>query len=349
MAEKLQVFVASPLTPQLCDLIVQLEPRIDLVVDQELIAQARYIGDHDGDPSFSRTAEQQQRFEAHLDQAEALYGIPDGDPKQLARTVRANENLRLVQTMMAGGGAQVRRAELSDAELDRVAFTTAAGVHAQTLAEFAVFGVFAGAKDLPKLQQHQRDREWAPRWPMRQIFQMTVLVIGMGHIGRETAKAFAQLGARVIGVNRTVRAEEGVEQIYPVAQLSEAAAQADAIVATLPSTTATRGMLDQTFWSAIKPGAIFVNVGRGSTVDEPAMIAALQDGRLSFAALDVFAKEPLAEDSPLWQLPNVIIAPHTAALNDEEDERIARLFAENARRLLDGEELLNRVNTEVFY
>lgn len=349
MAETLQVFVATPLTPELCNLIVQLEPRIELVVDQELIPQARYVGDHDGDPSFQRTPDQQRRFEELCDQADALYGIPDNDPKQLARTIRANPKLRWVQTMMAGGGAFVRRAELTDEELARVKFTTSAGVHAKTLAEFAVFGVFAGAKDLPKLQRLQSQHEWAQRWPMRQIFQMTVLIVGMGHIGRETAKTFAALGARVIGVNRTVREEEGVEQVYPVEQLAELASQADAIVATLPSTSETRGMLDSEFWGKVKPGAIFVNVGRGSTVDEPAMIEALQDGRLSFAALDVFAKEPLAKDSPLWELPNVVIAPHTAALNHEEDALIARLFAENARRLLDGEELLNRVNTESFY
>jgi phosphoglycerate dehydrogenase-like enzyme len=108
-------------------------------------------------------------------------------------------------------------------------------------------------------------------------------------------------------------------------------------------------MLSTEVLAAIKPGATVVNVGRGTTVDEPALVEALQDGRVGLAVLDVTAVEPLPAESPLWELPNVVLAPHTAAISPHEPRLIAELFAENARRLLEGEPLLNVVNTREFY
>jgi phosphoglycerate dehydrogenase-like enzyme len=108
-------------------------------------------------------------------------------------------------------------------------------------------------------------------------------------------------------------------------------------------------MLDEPFFRAIRSGATVVNVGRGTVIDETALIGALQDGSVGFAALDVVASEPLAADSPLWDMPTVLISPHTAALNSAEDRRIAELFADNATRFLDGRELRNRVDTVDFY
>jgi phosphoglycerate dehydrogenase-like enzyme len=108
-------------------------------------------------------------------------------------------------------------------------------------------------------------------------------------------------------------------------------------------------MLSREVLAAVKPGITIVNVGRGSTVDEPALVEALQDGRVGLAVLDVVAVEPLPQDSPLWTLPNVLIAPHTAAISPHEPRLIAELFADNARRFLDGRPLLNRVNTAEFY
>lgn len=347
--DRLRVFVCTPLTPENCELITTLEPRIDLVVEQDLLPPMRWAGDHEGDPQFRRTPEQQARFEQLCDEAEALYGIPDTDPAQLARTIRANPRLRWVQTMAAGGGSQVRASGLSTAEMADVEFTTSAGAHAATLAEYALFGVLAGAKDLPRLQDQQRHRVWSPRWPMRQVSEMTVLIVGMGHIGRETAARFAALGARVIGVNRSIRAVPGVERVHPTAELAEVVREADAIVNALPQALDTDKLISREVLANVKPGAIFVSTGRGTCVDEEALGEALQDGRIAFAALDVFAVEPLPADSPLWTLPNVVVSPHTAALNPGEDRYIAKLFAANATRLLDGEDLVNRIDRVHFY
>lgn len=341
--------VASPLPDELCRLITDREPRVELVVDQELMPPMRHPGDHGGDPDFRRSDDQQRRFEQLVDSAEALYGIPDEKPDQLARTVRANPGLRWVQTMAAGGGASVKAAGLDPDELDRVTFTTSAGVHGGTLAEFALFGVLAGAKDLPRLQADQRDRRWAGRWIMRQVSELTVLVVGLGGIGREVAAKLDALGATVIGSRRSDEPVEHVHRLVKPDALAAVVGEVDAIVITLPGTAATEKLISAEVLAAVKPDTVLVNVGRGTVIDEEALVPALSDGRISFAALDVFATEPLPEQSPLWGLPNVVVSPHTAALNGAEDRRIAELFARNATRLLDGEPMINVVDTVDFY
>jgi phosphoglycerate dehydrogenase-like enzyme len=167
----------------------------------------------------------------------------------------------------------------AEEQLRRILFTTSADVHGGLLAEFAVFGVLAGANDLPRLLAQQRDRNWTG----------------------------------------------------------------------LPGTAATEKLIGTDVLAAVKPGTILVNVGRGTVVDEDSLLRALRDGRIGFAALNVLATEPLLEDSPLWSEPNVLVSPHTAALNAAEDRLIAELFAANASRFLDGDELTNRVDTNDFY
>ncbi|KAB1657920.1 D-2-hydroxyacid dehydrogenase [Pseudoclavibacter chungangensis] len=346
---RLRVAVGVDLKESLCELVERLEPRVELVRDHTLYHPMRGPADWSGDPAFTRTAEQQRAFDELVDSADALFGIPDVDPAALTRTVRANPRLRWVHATAAGGGGQVKAASLTNEELERVAFTTSAGVHGETLAEFALFGVLAGAKDLPRLQAQQSRREWSDRWEMRQLDEMTVLVVGLGGIGAAAARKFHALGATVLGTTRSGEPVEGVDRLVPIEELDAAAAEADAVVVTLPGTTATEGLLGESFFANVKPGAIVSNVGRGTVIDEDALLAALRDGRVSFAALDVFAVEPLPADSPLWSEPNVLVSPHTAALNSAEEIRIARLFAENARHLLDGEPLKNRVDTVEFY
>ncbi len=251
--------------------------------------------------------------------------------------------------MAAGGGAQVKAANLSAAQLAQVSFTTSAGVHGAPLAEFALFGVLAGAKSLPRLLAQEQRREWSGRWCMQQISDMTVAVLGMGNIGREIAARFLALGAKVVGVNNAEVELPGLAACVPPTQLGQVVSEADALVIALPGTDATHQMVSAEVLAQVRPGIIVVNVGRGTVVDEAALIAALQDGRVGYAALDVFYTEPLAEDSPLWSHPNVLVSPHTAGLIAAEDRKIADLFAENATRLLDGRSLRNVVNTVEFY
>jgi phosphoglycerate dehydrogenase-like enzyme len=346
---RLRVVVATPLSEENCQHILELEPRIDLIRDQSLYPPMRHAADFSGDPSFQRTAEQQRAFEELVDSAEALYGIPDVDASALRRTVEANPGLRWVHTMAAGGGGQVRAADLSADQLSKIVFTTSAGVHGGPLAEFAIFGLLAGAKDLPRLQALQRDHTWAGRWEMKQVSEMTVLVAGLGGIGAEVVRRLAALGATVIGTSRHSRPVEHVDRVIRPDEIAKHSGAVDAIISTLPGTDATEKLIGAEVLAAVKPGTIVVNVGRGTVIDEEALTAALTDGRVGFAALDVFAVEPLPDDSPLWDAPNVLVSPHTAALNVAEDRLIAELFAANATRLLDGQELINQVDTVDFY
>lgn len=340
---RLRMVLATPLPEELCVMFEALAPRVDLVRDHALLPPMRHAGDHDGDPAWRRTTEQQERFDELVDSAEALYGIPDVSPSALARTVAANPRLRWVQTMAAGGASQVAAACLSERDLHRITFTTSAGVHAGTLAEFALFGLLAGAKSLPRILARQRDHDWSARWAMGQLHEQTVLVVGLGSIGRQIAHLLTALGARVVGVNRSAVDVPGVDRVFPLDAVVEAATGVDAIVVTLPGAAATTGLVGAEVFAAARRGVCVVNVGRGTVIDEPSLVAALRDGVVGFAALDVTAVEPLPAESPLWDMPGVLITPHTAALSPAEDKRIAELSAENACSLLEGRPLLNTV------
>lgn len=183
---------------------------------------------------------------------------------------------------------------------------------------------------------------------MAQLSDSTVLIVGMGGIGKECASRFRAMGANVWGTSRHALADPSLDRVVVMDDLEHAASNADVIVITLPNTEGTRHLIDEKILSSLR-GAIFVSIGRGTVVDEPALAAALDDGRVAFAALDVFDVEPLPASSPLWSHPNVLISPHTAALTSREEERVARRFAQNASRFLDGEPLLAEVDIVEFY
>lgn len=344
----LRVVITNPHPAEEVARLAALEPRLEIVYPAELLGPVD-IQVGRADPAFRRTPEQQAEYERIVDSADALLGVPGGSGRALARTVAANPRLRWVHTIPAGGGQQVKAARLDAADLDRIVFTTSAGVHAEALAEFAVFGVLAGAQHLGRLRTDQAKHVWGDPRPVASVRSSTVLVVGLGSIGRATAAKLAALGARVVGIHRRPVDVPGVAQVRPVAEFATAAAEADAIVMALPGTEQTQRMLDASVLAALRPGATVVNVGRGSTIDEPALIEALQSGRVGHAVLDVTAAEPLSRESPLWDLPGVLISPHTAALTGGEARGVTEIFAENARRLLDGEPLRNVVDTVEYY
>lgn len=348
-SRSLRVVVATALDESLCQELERLEPRLEVVRAHELQRPMRWNADWGGDPGVVRDEDEQRAFDELIDSAEVLLSLPDASPQALARTVRANPELRWVHAMAAGGGAQLRAAGLTAEELARVTVTTSAGVHGATLAEWAVFGVLAGAKNLPKLQQHQAAGEWEDRWLMRHLDEMTVLVVGLGGIGRQVARRLHAFGATVLGTTRSGQPVDGVDRLVPVDDIVSVMPEVDAVIVTLPGTEKTTGLIGRDVFAAAKPGLIVSNVGRGTVIDESALIEALDDGSVSYAALDVFATEPLPSESPLWSHPRVLVSPHTAALSAQEGARIVRLFAKNATRFLDGEEMENVVDTVEFY
>ena len=212
-------------------------------------------------------------------------------------------------------------------------------------------GLLTFAKRLPRMQRDKARRYWPPQeQPSGELRGQTLLVVGAGAIGTEIARLAKAFGMQVLAIKRDVSEPvEHVDELHPIERLHELAGRADAIACVLPGTDATRALLDTGFFAAVKPGAVFVNVGRGTAVDEDALVAALRDGTLAGAALDVFAQEPLPPESPLWELENVILSPHDTARVPEEEARQVELFCDNLRRYLAGEELRNRVDLELLY
>jgi phosphoglycerate dehydrogenase-like enzyme len=350
-ADRARVVVAivTPLEAKLVEPIRAVADGIAVLYEPDLLPPVRYPGDHHGIDGFSRDAEDKRRWQRLLGSAEVLFGLPDDSPAALAEVVRSNPGLRWVQGTAAGTGEQVKAAALTAEELERVAITSASGVHVGPLAEFCLLGLLHFTKGVPRLRADQRAHHW-DHYPVAELRGGTVLVLGLGAIGTEVARLTKAFGMHTIGINRRGMSDSlHVDEVYSPGELRDVLPRAEAVVVTLPLTDETRGMLDDQAIARIKPGAILVNAGRGGVIDEAALVQALREHRLGGAALEVFATEPLPADSPLWDLPNVLISPHTAALSMHENERIAELFCENLRRYLAGEELLSRVDTRLFY
>jgi phosphoglycerate dehydrogenase-like enzyme len=331
-----RVVIATPLEPELVERLRAVDERLDVVFEPELLPAPRWASDHIGDPSFARTPEQEARFTELVASAEVVLGYPREDPAQISWLVRTALRLRWVQATFAGAGQQLAAARLSREDVERIAWTSSVGIHVTPLGEWALFGILALTKGLPRLEADKRDRRWA-HYPVDEARGTTVLIAGLGEIGREVARLAEAFGMNVLSTRRNV------------GDLDELLPRADSLVITLPLTDETRGMFDRRRIGLMKPGAIVVNIGRGPVVDEEALIDALRSGHIRGAALDVYATEPLSADSPLWELDNVILSPHTAAQSIHENERIVELFADNLRRYLAGEELRSRVRTDLFY
>jgi phosphoglycerate dehydrogenase-like enzyme len=346
-----QVMIASPLEAELVARIRVAEPRAEVLFEPDLLPPARYPADHRGDPAFRRDSEAEARWRALLDRAEVLFGIPDDTAEGLAAAVTGLPRLRWIHATSAGAGEQVRKAALPAEALQRVAITTSSGVHAVPLAEYAILGLLAVAKELPRFAEERRAKAWPEvHRPLRELDGQTLFLVGLGDIGRETARLGKALGMRTVGFRRTQGPPpEWVDEVHGPERLAELAGRADAMVVSLPLTDQTAGLIDRATIDRLPASCIFVNVGRGGVVDEPALIDALRERRIAGAVLDVFATEPLPEDSPLWTLPNVLVTPHAAALSARENERIVELFVDNLRRYLDGRPLRNVVEPGVFY
>jgi phosphoglycerate dehydrogenase-like enzyme len=221
--------------------------------------------------------------------------------------------------------------------------TTAAGIHAVPLAEFALTGALYFVKGLPELRRRQEARHWE-RYTTRQLAGLRALVVGLGGIGRQVAATFAGLGVEVWGLGRDGRTYDvtGLSRVIDRAGLDEALPQTDIVVLACPLTSETEGLLGARELGLLPPGAILVNISRGPVVDQAALTRALRDGRLGGACLDVFAEEPLPPGDPLWELDNVIVSPHSASTVATENAALTDLFLDNLARLAAGEPLRNR-------
>jgi phosphoglycerate dehydrogenase-like enzyme len=289
-------------------------------------------------------AKDRERIERILDHVEIAAGVVSLD--LLLRMPK----LRWWQWWYAGTDWLLRHPE---AAAHPFLLTNVSGVHAIPISEHILSLMLAFARHLHKAMRAQLRHDWrSPEW--EEIFELagkTVLLVGVGAIGARTAQICNALGMTVIGVRREPSAPSvpGVSEMTGPERLLDLLPHADFVVLTVPYTRETIGLIGEAELRAMRPSAYVINIGRGATIDEPALVRALQEGWIAGAGLDVFAVEPLPEDSPLWDMENVIVTCHYAGKTPHYDTRAFAIFLDNLRRYQQGEPLRNLVDKELGY
>src|SRR5437879_2515591 len=277
-------------------------------------------------------------IDEHLREAEIIFTI-SLRPDQLATT----RNLRWIHAPTAAVH-QFLFPELVDSD---VILTNSTEVHGPVVAEHVIALIFALAKKIPQAtlmqQKHVWGKEamWREGYCPREIAGATLGLIGLGSIGRRVAVMASALGMRVIAVREHIDkgAPDGVEAVFAPSELDKLLPQSDFVVMAAPLVSATQGLLNAERIALMKPDSFLINVGRGPQVDEAALASALRRRRIAGAALDVFEQEPLPPDSPLWNLDNLLITPHTAGLTAKLWDRHYDLFSDNLRRYVSRQPL----------
>lgn len=266
--------------------------------------------------------------------------------------VKAAKNLRWIHSPAAA----VHQLMFPELVASDIVLTNAREVHGPVVAEHVIALIFALAKKIPGSVELQQKHIWGQQilWDqvprVREVAGATLGLVGLGAIGRPVLRAAKALGMRVIAVREHLeKGSDGADAVFDPVQIDELFRQSDYVVLAAPVTESTRAIANAERLALMKPTACLINVGRGPLVDEAALAAALREKKIGGAALDVFPKEPLAADSPLWDLPNLLITPHTAALTDKLWERHYALVSENLRRYLDGQPLLAVVDKRKGY
>lgn len=217
-----------------------------------------------------------------------------------------------------------------------VLVTNMHGFHGAPVSEAAIMSMLALARDLPRALRSQRERKWV-RFPATLIRGKTVGIFGIGAIAEELAPRCKAMGMTVVGITSAKRSVAGIDRMFGRDELVTAVRDLDFLVLLTPYTPETRNIVNASVFAAMKPGSYLVNLARGGVVDEPALIEALKQGRLAAAALDVFAKEPLPEDHPLWGMDNVIITTHQGGFFDGYPDHALPVVEDNLRKFLAGD------------
>jgi phosphoglycerate dehydrogenase-like enzyme len=330
----LYVLIASYLDEREVRRIEQVDPRIRVLYEPELLPTPGYAGDHNGSHRALSESEL-AKWQVLLARADVSFDFDWHRPADLRSTA---PKLRWVQATSSGIGEFLTETGLIDSD---ITFTTAAGVHAVPLAEFVALGLLYLVKEVPMLREQMRRHRWQ-RYTTNRLAGKRALVVGMGSVGRQVAQHLSALGLHVTGASRVPGTPPpGVREVVELSALPGVLPEIDALVLCSPLSTSTYHLIGAAELEAMPRGSLVVNVARGQIIEETALIAALESGHLGGAALDVFETEPLPNDSPLWDREDVLISPHSASTTAEENVHIVDLFVTNLTRWLQGETVLN--------
>jgi phosphoglycerate dehydrogenase-like enzyme len=234
-----------------------------------------------------------------------------------------------------------------------VVVTNFRGIFNEHIAAHIMAFVLAFARGLHRYVRLQARHEWRPDALDTGVVDLpsaTALIVGVGGIGAETARACVPFGLRVIGIDaRRSDRPDGVAELHPPEALEDLLPQADFVILTIPHTPETEGLMNASRFARMKRSAFFINIGRGMTTRLDDLVAALQSGQIAGAALDVYEQEPLPADHSLWDAPNTLLTPHTAGYGPHLDERREAIIVENARRFVRGEPLVNVVDKRLWF
>jgi phosphoglycerate dehydrogenase-like enzyme len=321
---RLQIYVDMEMEPEVLEWLKEETAGHDLLLPQPV--------------GFS--ADSNPEFNSRLESADIVFGQPD--PKAIARS----RSLQWIQVSSSGITRYDTPEFRSLMSARKVALTNSAGVFYESCAVHALSFMLAQARHLPKALARGvgdfNSRSMGLRGESSTLRGETVLLVGYGTIGRRLSELLQPFGMKVLAFRRRPRGDESVPLVAEV-ELGHALGTADHIMNILPESSTTRRFFDEGRFAEMKAGAIFYNIGRGATVDQAALSAALHSGRLSAAWLDVTDPEPLPEDHPLLATPNCFITPHIAGGHKDEGRSIVRHFLENLGRFTRGETLVDRV------
>ncbi len=343
----LVVHLAYPGIEKLVDLdqLARVSPRVEMILcpyqDSTDLRTAKRLRPFDPELRASEPALDSEQLAAFA-RAEVLLGLDA--PFELGAVA---PHLRWIQAMGSGVG-QFAASHLGEAG---VTLTNAVGVGAPSIAEFVVGRVIELYKNFPQLAELQQRHDWTTRFG-RLLRGSTVAIVGLGAIGQAVADRIKPFGVQVLAIRRSWQpgmTAPNVDSLFGPSSLLEVLARSDVVVLAAAGTPETADLIDRNAIEAMKPGAIFVNVARGNMLDEEALGDALRSGHLAGAALDVAREEPLPADSPLWELPKLLLSPHSSTSQDRYFEMIFELFVDNLGRYVSGQPLRNLVDLSSGY
>lgn len=231
-----------------------------------------------------------------------------------------------------------------------ILLTNVTGIHGIPIAEYVMAVILNDRIDGFRLYEQQKNKIWKRKMNFEEVFGKTITILGTGTIGKEIARKAKAFDMKTIGVNTSGKPVDYFDEIFPTCELNKALSQGDFVVDTLPLTHETKKILGKEQFASMKDSAYFINIGRGATVDEGALIEALQNHIIRGAALDVFEKEPLPQDSPLWTMKNVSITPHISGLSNMYMNRAVPIFEHNLKTYIEGkEDYINKVDLNKEY
>lgn len=276
-----------------------------------------------------------QKLDIEVQEFEAVVG----NSLFLHNEIKDFKRLKGVQLTSAG----LDRFPIDQVDFHNIKVANAKGIYSVPIAEWVVLKVLEFYKESAVFRENQKHKVWEKKRTLLELNGQIACVVGAGSIGTQIAKRLQAFGVTTIGIDISVEPKEYFNEMYLIEELEQCIGRCDLVILTVPLTRVTQGMINQEILASMKETAVVVNVARGEIINEEHLIEALKNKTIAGAILDVFEQEPLKEESPLWEMENVIVTPHNAFVSTKNTERLYQLILDNLKAIKEGNELINQV------